>query len=49
MAAAAALSGGEHVDIAGAGHAPFLGHADQVAAAIAGFHAGLASAQPLRA
>jgi len=49
MATAAALSGGEHVDIAGAGHAPFLGHADQVAAAIAGFHAGLATAQALRA
>ena len=30
MAAAAVAAGGCHVDVAGGGHAPFLGHADQV-------------------
>ncbi|WP_144900705.1 pimeloyl-ACP methyl ester esterase BioH [Luteimonas cucumeris] len=35
MRAAAALApGGEYMEIAGGGHAPFLGHADEVAAAI---------------
>lgn len=31
MAAAAAAAGGTHFDIPGGGHAPFLGHADEVA------------------
>ena len=35
--AAALAPHGRHHDIAGGGHAPFLGHADQVAAEIAGF------------
>ncbi len=38
MAAAAALApGARHIDIAGGGHAPFLGHADTVADAVAAF------------
>ncbi|HLM54065.1 MAG TPA: pimeloyl-[acyl-carrier protein] methyl ester esterase, partial [Pseudoxanthomonas sp.] len=37
MAEAARIARGEHVDIAGGGHAPFLGHAAQVAAALAAF------------
>jgi len=35
--AAAAAPGSRHVDIAGGGHAPFLGHADQVAHEISSF------------
>lgn len=35
--AAALVPQGRHLDIAGGGHAPFLGHADQVAAEIRGF------------
>lgn len=31
MAAAAMAAGGRHIDIPGGGHAPFLGHADEVA------------------
>lgn len=47
-AAAAMAPGSRHVDIAGGGHAPFLGHADLVAVEIRGFmektgHAGAAS------
>ncbi len=38
MAEAAAMAPwSEHLEIAGGGHAPFLGHADQVAHALAGF------------
>jgi pimeloyl-[acyl-carrier protein] methyl ester esterase len=37
MAEAARIAGGRHVDIRGGGHAPFLGHADQVAAELAAF------------
>lgn len=45
MAAAAALcTDGLHLDIAGGGHAPFLGHADQVAREIRHFMARLPAA-----
>lgn len=37
MAAAAAAAGGTHLEVPGAAHAPFLGQADTVAAAVAGF------------
>lgn len=44
MAAAADLCvRGLHLDIAGGGHAPFLGHADQVASEIRSFMAGLSA------
>lgn len=37
MAAAAAAARGHHLDIPGAGHAPFLGHADEVAGELRAF------------
>jgi pimeloyl-[acyl-carrier protein] methyl ester esterase len=37
MATAAAAAGGRHVDIPGGGHAPFLGHADEVAGQLRAF------------
>lgn len=37
MRAAATLAHGEHFDVAGGGHAPFIGHADIVADKITGF------------
>ncbi len=44
MAAAAAMApGARFVELAGAGHAPFLGHADAVAAELATFADGLAA------
>lgn len=44
MRAAAALAQGEHFDIAGGGHAPFIGHADIVADKIAAFVSAVAEA-----
>ncbi|MEQ4576358.1 MAG: alpha/beta fold hydrolase, partial [Gammaproteobacteria bacterium] len=42
MQAAAALApGAQAITIAGGGHAPFLGHVDQVAEAVRGFAAAL--------
>lgn len=48
MAAAAAAAGGRHVDIPGAGHAPFLGHADEVAGQLRAFLADPAMEEPAR-
>jgi pimeloyl-[acyl-carrier protein] methyl ester esterase len=41
LAAASMTPHAEHLDIAGGGHAPFLGHADQVAAEIRSFMANI--------
>lgn len=47
MRDAAALAGGRFVEIAGGGHAPFLGHADIVAAEVDGFMQSLPATSPL--